>query len=186
MTTSLKSKRRPVNFEVFTTSYVMGRPSSPPTHPPPPPVTPRHSVSLCFFFLFFFFLCKLNLKKRHTHTHTNTFHNTHTPFLFTPSRQRVSALKWQVKLFFFGGGAVGSFPWVTHTHTLPSSSTSQPHHTLPPSSSSSSSPHFIWLPIFFFFIIHSVTRLSVNIAFLSTWQSEHKSPPHLPTSTPQV
>lgn len=113
MTTSLKSKRRPVNFEVFTTSYVMGRPSSPPTHPPPPPVT----QSVCvFFFLFFFFLCKLNLKKRHTHTHTNTFHNTHTPFLFTPSRQRVSALKWQVKLFFFGGGAVGSFPWVTHTH----------------------------------------------------------------------
>lgn len=113
MTTSLKSKRRPVNFEVFTTSYVMGRPSSPPTHPPPPPVT----QSVCVIFCFFFFLCKLNLKKRHTHTRTHFI--THT-LLFCLLRPDSGCQRWNDKSNYFslggGRGAVGSFPWVTHTH----------------------------------------------------------------------
>lgn len=157
----------------------MGRPSSPPTHPPPPPRRPPSLSQFVFFFLFFFFLCKLNLKKHHTHTQTHFI--THT-LLFCLLRPDSGCQRWNDKSnYFFGGGGSGVISMGnTHTHTLPSSSTSQPHHTLPPPSSSSSSPHFIWLPIFFFFIIHSVTRLSVNIAFLSTWQSEHKSPPPPP------
>lgn len=163
MTTSLKSKRRPVNFEVFTTSYVMGRPSSPPTHPPPPPVT----QSVCVIFCFFFFLCKLNLKKRHTHTQTHFI--THT-LLFCLLRPDSGCQRWNDKSNYFslggGRGAVGSFPWVTHTHTpspllqLPSLITHYHHHhhhhplltssDFPFSSSSSSTLWQGWVSILLF------------------------------------
>lgn len=179
MTTSLKSKRRPVNFEVFTTSYVMGRPSSPPTHPPPPPVTPRHSVSLCFF-LFFFFLCKLNLKKRHTHTQTHFI--THT-LLFCLLRPDSGCQRWNDKSnYFFGGGGSGVIS-MGNTHTpspllqLPSLITHYHHHHHHPLLTSSDFP---------FSSSSSSTLWQGWVSILLFWARGRVNINPLPTSTPQV
>ena len=118
-------------------------------------LSPCHSL-FCFF---------INLK----HTH---FHITHSFCLLRPD-SGCRRWKWQI---ISGVISMGD-------------TSSQPPHTLLPSSSL----HFIAEFFFFFFpsvcqslthtLIRSVTSLSVNIASLSAWQSEHKSPPSVNTLT---
>lgn len=140
----------------------MGRPSSPRSHP-------CHSLTQLFFFPS---LSGSLISKRHTHTNTRMHFITHSFSVYSVQIAGVIAEMTSSQII------LGSFPWTntTNPHSLRLAASS--HTTLP-----SSSPQFICDFSFTFSpsvthsrtLILSVTSLSVNIAFLSAWQSEHKS-----------
>lgn len=138
MTTS-QIQRRLVNFLPHSATTSVSWAGPPHLHLTP--VTHSLTQYVCFA------LWKLNLKPpQPPHTHFPL----HTTFLFTPSRQRVSALKWQISLGSFSMGNTTPAP------PTPSLITHYSHH--PPLTSSPSVTHSHAL-------IRSVTSLECQYCF---------------------
>lgn len=161
MTTS-QIQRRLVDFgflpRAAAASFTWTGPSSPPSHP-------CHSLTHSLTQFGLFLLWKLKLTP-HTDTHTHFITHTHTLLFCLLRPDSGCQRRHDNKSHYLGVISVTD----TTLHT----------HTRLPSSSHLSSPLRLSLT---HTLIHSVTSLSVNIAFLSAWRSEHKSPPRVNTLT---